>query len=44
MINDRCVRKLVLSCFILLQVNFVSLAQNLTDLHWRIQYNRAPRQ
>ncbi|MEQ9384183.1 MAG: PKD domain-containing protein [Imperialibacter sp.] len=35
MINDRCVRKLVLSCFILLQVNFVTLAQDLTDLHWR---------
>ncbi len=35
MINDRCVRKLVLSCFILLQVNVYSFAQNLTDLHWR---------
>ena len=35
MVNDRCVRKFVLSCFFLFQTSAVLLSQGLTDLHWR---------
>jgi len=35
MINDRCVRKLVVGCILLLLGGNLVFAQDLTDLHWR---------